>query len=115
MITDINPDAHAYVKTQYDAAAHATILDHQDLSPAFFSRGFYGGANWGGRAYDPETNLYYINAMEDANLINMVALELASDNDSDQGELIFKQHCSGCHGDQLQGFYPYAPALAASA
>ena len=111
MITDINPEAHAYVKAQYDAAAPFAYFRPPGLQPSILFPGFYGGANWGGGAYDPETNLYYINAMEDANLINMVALELASDNHSDQGELIFKQHCSGCHGDQLQGFYPYAPAL----
>ncbi|MDG2473153.1 MAG: PQQ-binding-like beta-propeller repeat protein [Pseudomonadales bacterium] len=111
MITDINPEAHAYVKAQYDAATPFAYFRPPGLQPSILFPGFYGGANWGGGAYDPETNLYYINAMEDANLINMVALELANDNHSDQGQLIFKQHCSGCHGDQLQGFYPYAPAL----
>jgi quinoprotein glucose dehydrogenase len=27
------------------------------------------------------------------------------------GELLFRKQCSGCHGLDLQGFYPYAPPL----
>ena len=112
MITDINSAAYDYVKKQYDAAAPFAYFRPPGIQPSILFPGFYGGANWGGGAYDPATNLYYINAMEDANLINMVPLELSVNSDSDQGKLVFKQHCGGCHGDQLQGFYPYAPALA---
>lgn len=110
-ITNISSDAYEYVKKQFDQAAPFEYFRPPGLKPTIVFPGFYGGSNWGGGAFDTETGIYYINAMEDANIVNIEAIEVDKGSEFGFGEFVFKKHCSGCHGDQLQGFYPYAPAL----
>jgi quinoprotein glucose dehydrogenase len=110
-LTDINPAAHAHVKALYDQAEKFAYLRPPGLKKTLLFPGFYGGANWGGGAFDPETGLYYINAMEAPHLIHMEAIEVVKGSKVGFGEFVFRQHCSGCHGIDLQGFYPYAPPL----
>lgn len=75
--------------------------------------GYDGGANWGGPAVDPETNILYINANEMAWVLNMV-----KDTASDQKEmtnhqaaaLLYSKNCMGCHGPERLGGGDY-PSL----
>lgn len=110
-ITDINPAATAFVKAQFDQAAAFEYFRPFDLQPTIMYPGFYGGGNWGGGAVDIDTGMYFINAMEDASIVKMEAIEVDKNTQLGFGEFVFKKHCVGCHGDKLQGFYPYAPAL----
>ena len=110
-LTDINPEAQAFVKKLYDEAQPFAYLRPPGLQPTILSPGFYGGANWGGGAFDPEANLYYINAIEAPHLIHIEAVTVAKGSSMGVGELVFRKQCSGCHGLDLQGFYPYAPPL----
>jgi quinoprotein glucose dehydrogenase len=110
-LTDINPAARTYVKQLYDDAQPFAYLRPPGLQPTILSPGFYGGANWGGGAFDPGTNLYYINAIEAPHLVHIEAVEVDKGSSVGLGEFIFRRQCSGCHGLELQGFYPYAPPL----
>ena len=110
-LTDINPEAHAYVLKQWRKAQEFAYLRPPGLKPGVLFPGFYGGANWGGGAYDPQSGTYYINAMEAPHLVQMEAIEVNRGSELGVGQFLFRQHCSGCHGVNLQGFYPYAPAL----
>ncbi|WP_213004163.1 pyrroloquinoline quinone-dependent dehydrogenase [Parahaliea maris] len=110
-LSDINPAAHAHAKKLWDEAESFAYLRPPGLEPSVLFPGFYGGANWGGGAFDPHTNTYYINAMEVPNLVQMEAVEVQRGSQLGMGQFLFRQHCSGCHGINLEGFYPYAPAL----
>lgn len=110
-LSDINPKTHAYVKKQFEQAREFAYMQPPGLEKTVLFPGFYGGANWGGGAFDPDTNLYYINAMEAPHLVHLEAIEVEKGNSAGLGQLLFRQQCSGCHGLDLQGFYPYAPAL----
>ncbi|MBT4522499.1 MAG: PQQ-binding-like beta-propeller repeat protein [Halieaceae bacterium] len=110
-LTDINPKAHEYVKALFEQAQEFAYFRPPGLEKTIVFPGFYGGANWGGGAYDPETNMYYINASEAPQLVHVEAVEVARGSSLGVGEYIFRQQCSGCHGLNLQGFYPYAPSL----
>ncbi|WP_206613423.1 PQQ-binding-like beta-propeller repeat protein [Parahaliea mediterranea] len=110
-LSDISPEAHAYVKAQWEQAESFAYLRPPGLKPSVLFPGFYGGANWGGGAFDPATNTYYINAMEAPHLVQMEAVEVNKGSELGMGQFLFRQHCSGCHGVNLEGFYPYAPAL----
>jgi quinoprotein glucose dehydrogenase len=110
-LTDINPEARAYVEKLYDQAQPFAYLRPPGLQPTILSPGFYGGANWGGGAFDPEANLYYVNAIEAPHLIHIEAVTVDKGSSMGVGELVFRKQCSGCHGLDLQGFYPYAPSL----
>ncbi len=110
-LTNINPAAHAHVKALFDQAREFAYFNPIGLKKTLLFPGFYGGANWGGGAFDPETGMYYINATEAPHLLHMEAVEVDKGSQIGFGEYIFRQHCSGCHGTDLQGFYPYAPGL----
>ena len=110
-LSDINPATHAYVKKLFASARRFAYMRPPGLEPIVLFPGFYGGANWGGGAFDPTSNLYYINATEAPHLIHIEAVEVDKGSSMGVGEFVFRKQCSGCHGLDLQGFYPYAPAL----
>ena len=110
-LSDINPATHAYVKKLFASAQRFAYMRPPGLQPIVLFPGFYGGANWGGGAFDPTSNLYYINATEAPHLIHIEAVEVDKGSSMGVGEFVFRKQCSGCHGLDLQGFYPYAPAL----
>jgi quinoprotein glucose dehydrogenase len=69
--------------------------------------GFDGGAEWGGQAFDPETQLYYVNA----NDLPWTG-GLAPAEDANTGRGLYRQQCAGCHRDDLEGAPPQIPSLA---
>jgi len=110
-LTDINPSAQAHARAQFDKASSFAYFRPIGLEKTILFPGFYGGANWGGGAFDPETGIYYINAVDAPQILNIEAVEVDKGSALGVGQFLFRQHCSGCHGAELQGFYPYAPAL----
>lgn len=110
-LSRITPATYAYVKAQFEQARDFAYMQPLGLEKTILFPGFYGGANWGGGAWDPQTNLYYINAIEAPHIVHIEAVEVDRGSPSGVGELVFRKQCSGCHGLDLQGFYPYAPAL----
>jgi quinoprotein glucose dehydrogenase len=110
-LSDINPAAHKHVSELFASAREFAYMRPPGLQPTILFPGFYGGANWGGGAYDPDSNIYYINATEAPHLVHIAAVEVDKGSSLGMGELLFRKQCSGCHGLDLQGFYPYAPPL----
>ena len=68
--------------------------------------GFDGGAEYGGSAYDPETNLLYVNA-NDIAWTSSMALNVAGP----APKTLYLTQCAACHGDKMQGSPPQFPAL----
>lgn len=110
-LSDINPQTHAYVKNLYEQAKPFSYFAPIGAQKTILFPGFYGGGNWGGGAYDPQTNLYYINATEVPALVHYEAIQVQPGSTRSQGMLAFRNQCAGCHGLDLKGFYPYAPDL----
>ena len=68
--------------------------------------GFDGGAEWGGSAFDPETQLLYVNANE------MVwTSSLARSEKPRSARQLYLRHCANCHSDNLAGSPPQMPSL----
>ncbi len=110
-LSDINDETHEYVSNLFQQARDFAYMQPPGLEKTVLFPGFYGGANWGGGSFDPESSLYYINATEAPHLIHIEAVEVDKGSAMGLGEFVFRKQCSGCHGLDLQGFYPYAPAL----
>ena len=68
--------------------------------------GFDGGAEWGGPAFDPETQILYVNA-------NDIAWtgSLAENKAGASGRQLYLNNCGTCHGDDLSGAPPQIPSL----
>jgi len=69
--------------------------------------GFDGGAEWGGPAIDPATNVLYVNATEMAWL---GGLQSAGKGGS-KGAQIYQSQCAMCHGADRSGAPPAFPSL----
>jgi len=63
--------------------------------------GFDGGAEWGGAAFDPETERLYVNANEMPWILTLV--ETAALGASSPGAQVYRQHCLACHGPNREG------------
>jgi quinoprotein glucose dehydrogenase len=71
--------------------------------------GFSGGAEWGDEAYDPETNLYYVNANEMAWILRLVPA--SGIKRRDRAGQIYLSRCASCHRADRKGTPPEFPAL----
>jgi len=69
-------------------------------------RAFEGGAEWGGPAVDPDTDVLYINAN---NYASMGAL--AFSNFGSPGRMTYLNQCGICHGEHRQGSNEFPPLL----
>lgn len=68
--------------------------------------GFDGGTEWGGPAYDPATNLLYVNANEMPWILTMVDQKPAEHKKEtmiDAGKRLYKLNCMSCHGPDKKG------------
>jgi len=68
--------------------------------------GFDGGAEWGGSAFDPETDLLYVNANEMA-WTGGLGPNIAGTG----GRALYLDRCAACHRDNLRGAPPQLPSL----
>ena len=68
--------------------------------------GYDGGAEWSGPAYDPETNIIYINANEMPWVLTMIdAKAQTSTNETNlqAGQRLYMSTCMSCHGMNREG------------
>ena len=73
--------------------------------------GYGGGAEWGGPAFDPQTGILYVNANENACLMQMLdnkILPTSLETNLQAGQRFYKQNCMSCHGEERKGtgIYP---------
>jgi len=68
--------------------------------------GFDGGSEYGGSAFDPETNLLYVNANDIA-----WTSSLAPNVAGPAPKTYYLTQCAVCHGDNMQGSPPQFPSL----
>ena len=73
--------------------------------------GFDGGAEWGGSAFDPQTELLYVNANDIAWFSSLAPSSLAENAGGASGHQLYLTSCANCHGDSLQGAPPQIPSL----
>lgn len=61
-ITDISPEAHAYVKKIFDQSKTGKIYMPPSKEGTFLLPGLLGGAIWGGCSFDPATNYLFVSS-----------------------------------------------------
>jgi glucose dehydrogenase len=108
MLTQRTPAAH-----QYALEAFRSVRSEGQFVPFSVDKqtivfpGFDGGAEWGGSALDPATNVLYVNENEMAWTGGLTATETGGT----PGERAYKSYCAVCHGTHLEGAPPAFPNL----
>ena len=75
--------------------------------------GFDGGAEWGGPAFDPSTEILYVNANEIPWILTMIDVKTekpVTETYLKAGERLYVQNCVTCHGPERKGSGSY-PSL----
>jgi quinoprotein glucose dehydrogenase len=112
--------------TNYSAADHDSIIKKfrsiryeglftpPDLKGTLMLPGTRGGAEWGGAAFDPATNLLYIrsnDAPDIQTIVNKDQQETRNLSVFDQGRSLYRTYCASCHGQDKKGTGPGYPSL----
>lgn len=111
MLTTRTPEAHAWAVEKFRTFAGG--YGGQFIPPRLDKLmvalpGANGGAEWGGPAVDPATGVLYVNANETPRLSGLVLPPAPASN----GERVYQQRCSACHGLSGAGAPPEIPGLA---
>jgi glucose dehydrogenase len=107
-LTTRTPEAHAWaVKKFNESTSDGQFIPFRLDEDTIVFPGFDGGAEWGGPALDPKTNILYVNANEMAWLGRLVPAETGGS----PGEQLFRQQCAVCHGINRAGSPPAMPSL----
>ncbi|MGA9669262.1 MAG: c-type cytochrome, partial [Terracidiphilus sp.] len=108
MLTNRTPEAHAWAVREF----HTFVSDGQFVPLSVGKQtvvfpGFDGGAEWGGPAIDPATNILYVNATEMAWTGGLVEAHQGGS----PGEQVYQTQCAMCHGANRAGAPPDFPSL----
>ncbi|HEX3985126.1 MAG TPA: PQQ-binding-like beta-propeller repeat protein [Acidobacteriaceae bacterium] len=108
MLTTRTPEAHAWALAMFrtfrsDGQFVPLSLDRQTV----VFPGFDGGAEWGGPAIDPSTDVLYVNANEMAWTGGLVRENPAAT----AGTGVYQGQCAICHGANRAGAPPAFPSL----
>ena len=108
-VTDISERARLYTKTQLMVMRSGEpFIPPAITKDTIMYPGFDGGAGWGGAAYDPVSNLLYVNATELPWSFELVDITDATHN---PGKTIYLKYCAGCHGIEREGMGKDFPSL----
>ncbi|MCS5491497.1 PQQ-binding-like beta-propeller repeat protein [Algoriphagus limi] len=107
-ILNLKPEWEADIRTQLQNAQYGDMWlpPHPDYPIVLFP-GMDGGAEWGGSAFDPESQTLFVNANQIPWLIEMTA----NAEFENLGQTVYTNYCGNCHGLEQKGNPPAIPAL----
>ncbi len=94
---------------RFRALGHDNMWNPPSTRGTIQSPGLNGGDEWGGPAFDPGTEIMYINANESPWVIGPrmeeqeSTGELSGLTNLEAGKKLYQQNCSGCHGADRRG------------
>jgi len=104
-VTDRSPEAHDYVMKQLANANLGWFAPPVEGRPTPLY-GLHGGAEWTGGSFDPTTGFLYVNVNKLPWMITMYRDDEPSRDPHlppAEGEKVYLQFCSTCHGQRGQG------------
>jgi quinoprotein glucose dehydrogenase len=103
-VTDISPEAHAFVLNKIANAQFGWFRPFDDGKPLVFY-GMLGGAEWTGAAYDPASSLLFVSANKLPWVVQISRATLLPKRKPPltAGNTTYLQYCSYCHGPERDG------------
>lgn len=110
-VTDISPEAHAYVLGKLRQARPGKLFTPLGLEMMVVSPGMNGGGEWGGAGWDPESGVLYVNGNDLPYITKMSRKEAKPHDGTTLGARTFASQCAGCHGTDRRGDGDRIPSL----
>lgn len=117
LITDISPEANAYVLDKIKNYSYGDIYLPPSTSGIIQMPGTRGGAEWSGACVDAETGILYVGI----NNIPMIfqleerdeseTKELSNLSNFEAGRVLYQNNCAVCHGSNKEGNGSFPPLL----
>ena len=107
LLTSRTPEARAAVLERFKKVRSGPQFTPPSLEGTIVFPGFDGGGEWGGAAFDPDTQKLYVNANEMAWILRLVPRTRRPAT----ARALYLRDCSGCHRTDLKGAPPQFPAL----
>jgi quinoprotein glucose dehydrogenase len=112
-LTNITPKSHEVALEKFRKLKSGPMYTPPSVEGTITQPGIHGGAEWGGPAYDPETNTAYINVNDFPFVLTLEPMQpdqFGSMTALQRGETTYNSRCAVCHGaDRMGGT---GPALA---
>ncbi|HEY3936409.1 MAG TPA: PQQ-binding-like beta-propeller repeat protein [Bryobacteraceae bacterium] len=103
-VTDLSPQAHAFVLDELAGAEFGWFRPFNDGKPLVFY-GMLGGAEWTGAAFDPTSSLFYVSANKLPWVVKISRVRLLPKRKAPftDGNLTYLRYCGPCHGAERDG------------
>jgi quinoprotein glucose dehydrogenase len=107
---DINPyldsSEQIAIKEKMKGYRYGNMFLPPGQIPSLIFPGYDGGAEWGGPAFDPQTEILYVNANEMAWVMKMNENKIPTPKKEsllEAGQRLYTQNCLVCHGADRKG------------
>ena len=105
-LTTITPESHASALEKFKKLKAGPMYTPPSIEGTIVQPGIHGGSEWGGPAFDPETNIAYVNVNDFPFVLTLVPMppdQFADMSDLQRGKTIYAGQCAACHGAERQG------------
>ncbi|MEB2786090.1 PQQ-binding-like beta-propeller repeat protein [Algoriphagus persicinus] len=107
-ILNLRPDWEADIRNQLEGAIYGdTWAPPHPEKPIVLFPGMDGGGEWGGAAFDPMTQTFFVNANQIPWIIGMTP----NADFENVGKSVYTNYCGNCHGLERKGNPPAIPSL----
>jgi quinoprotein glucose dehydrogenase len=109
-VTDRNETAALAVRESLGELRYGPLFEPPSLAGTIQYPGLDGGAEWGGAAWNEQSQLLFVNANQVPWIVKMVAVEKGFDPFADPAGG-YTLACAGCHGMDMKGDGAGIPSL----
>ena len=105
-LTTITPESHASALEQFKRLRAGPMYTPPSVEGTIVQPGIHGGNEWGGPAFDPETNVAYVNVNDFPFILTLDIIhpdQFADLTETAQGRTIYLAACAVCHGADREG------------
>lgn len=111
MLTQRTPEAHQWALDRFRSfRSEGQFVPFTTTRETVVFPGFDGGAEWGGQALDPETNILYLNS-NDLAWTGELAENTPAESEQNTPKGMYTSQCAVCHGESMTGSPPAIPSL----
>jgi len=115
-LSDFSSEAHDSLLKQFNNLRYEGLFTPPSIQGTLSLPATVGGAEWGGAAYDPYTNILYVKSNESPEISLLQKIDRNNKNlqglsDYEKGRKLYMTYCAGCHGVDRNGNGLQNPSL----